>query len=113
NSPKTARAVHRNLEVAMPARARFGAATDRVSLVISPDFIAVGISEACAGADAHFLSDGHGLGILRASVTGLLSQLAGDGVALGENVILRTTHRSPFLEQLHVRLQTIRLLFLR
>src|SRR5262245_31845716 len=68
-------------------------------LVFGPDLIALGISKHLPAASSDFLRERHGLGLIHATITGLLKELPGDGVTLGKNIILSAAHGSPCLEE--------------
>src|SRR6516225_451868 len=71
------------------------------SSVVGPNLISIGVAEALSGLCPQFLSHKHCVRIVDAAVAGFLGELSHDHVTSGQHIILRASHRAPFLEQIH------------
>src|SRR6266536_5749512 len=77
-------------------------------LVICPDFITIRISQRLPAARSDFPREIHSIGLVRATVSGLLTQFSGDHVTLSDNIVLRAAHGPPGLEKFHVGSEVVR-----
>ena len=78
-------------------------------LIICPNLIAVGISQALPASSADFLRQFCCLGLIHTTVAGFLTQFARDRVTLGDHIVLRAAHGSPGLQEFHVSFEIVRI----